>query len=521
MPDEKKLTPPEAGPDAPPELNELLREAYFACLAAKGKVDEAAQKECADVAWEKAREKYEEADGEWTLKAEARFRKEIIRVGRYVLPDEPAKTVDVTLERLRRWVDDTKAAGVKTWVPYHHSYHPADNAGWVEAFEIADGKLYGVFNITDGDTAARIIDGTIQDVSIGVGPVLTACGRRYDEVIRHVALTLDPHVRGQEGFQMMMEARRNGGFYFRAGDLVAEEGGEAPGVKAPEGEWDAAYVDALPDECFAYVEPGGEVDAAGRTTPRELRHFPIRDADGNVSPEQVEKALASLDAEKLSTGEPLPEEERERIRAELEALLEGAAGEEEEPAAEEKAAVEAEGARSRRLARFLGKLGFRGEAAPAKGVARMEERIDGLSARFEALRGRHERLAAEFEAVKAERDTLRLEKLERAAYDRMAFEAEADRFATALVRAGRARPAHQHRWRELYLKDKELALEAAAALEVRFDAAEAAGEPQDRGRPAEPSALASENPEVVEVLKAMGYDEAAIERRLAELHGLS
>jgi len=517
MPDEKKLQPPAAGPEAPPELNELLREAYFACLADKGKTDEAAQRECADVAWEKAREKYEEADGEWTLKAEARFRKEIIRLGRYVLPDEPDQTIDVTAERLRRWVDDTKAAGVKTWVPYHHSYHPADNAGWVEAFEIADGKLYGVFNITDEDTAARIVDGTIQDVSIGVGPVLTACGKRFDEVIRHVALTLDPHVREQDGFRALMEARRDGGFYFSSGDAVAEE--KEPEAEPAQEAWDEEYIDALPDECFAYIEPGGDVDEEGKTVPRELRHFPVRDADGNVSPRCVEEALAALDAETLSTGEPLPAEDRDRLRAELEVLLEEAGAEEEKPAEEEKAAVEAESATSRRLARFLGKLGFRGEPAPPKRVARMERRLDGLSTRFEALRGRHERLAAAFETVKAERDSLRLEKLERAARDRMTFEAEARRFAAALVRAGRAKPAHQTKWRELYLNDKDLALEAASALEVRFDAAEAGGEPQERGRPAEASPLAQENPEVVEVLKAMGYDEAAIERRLGELYG--
>ncbi|NIT35841.1 MAG: hypothetical protein GTN49_04975 [candidate division Zixibacteria bacterium] len=519
MPDEKKLTPPEAGPEAPAELNELLREAYFACLAAKGKTDEAAQKECADVAWEKAKEKYEEADGEWTLKAEARFRKEIIRVGRYVLPDDPAKTVDVTLERLRDWVNDTRAAGVKTWVPYHHSYHPADNAGWVEAFEISDGKLYGVFNITDEGTAAKIVDGTIQDVSVGVGPVLTACGRRYDEVIRHVALTLDPHVREQDGFRALMEARRDGGFYFRAGDAVAEE--NEPEAEGPEEEWDEEYINALPDESFAYIEPGGEKDEEGKTVPRELRHFPVRDADGNVSLPHVEEALAALDTEKMSTGEPIPEEDRERVRAELEKLLEEAGAEGESAPEEEKAAVEAESARSRRLARFLGKLGFRGEGAASKEVARMEARLDGLSARFEALRGRHERLAAEFEAVKAERDNLRLEKLERAAEDRVAFEAEANRFAAALVRAGRAKPANRRKWLELYLKDKELAMEAAAALEVRFDASSTDGQPQEYGRPAEPSPLARENPEVVEVLKAMGYDEAAIERRLGELYGES
>ena len=509
MPDEKKLQPPEAGPDAPPELNELLSEAYFACLADKRRTDAEAQKECADVAWETAREKFEEADGEWTLKAEARFRKEIIRLGRYVLPDEPEQTVDVTAERLRRWVEDTKAAGVKTWVPYHHSYHPADNAGWVEAFEIADGKLYGVFNITDGDTAARIIDGTIQDVSIGVGPVLTACGKRYDEVIRHVALTLDPHVRDQDGFEMVMEAKRNGGFCFRAGDIVDED--KEPQAEGAGEEWDAEYVDALPDESFAYIEPGGEADAEGKTVPRELRHFPVRDADGNVSLPHVEEALAALDAEKLSTGEPISEEDRERLRAELEELLAG--GEEEEkPAAEEKAPLEAEGARSRRLARFLGKLGFKGEGAASKDVVRMERRLDAICVRLEAVN-------AELESVKGERDDLRLEKLERGAEARMAFEAEAERFAAALVNAGRAKPARHRQWRELYLKDKELALEAASALEVRFEAGATAGEPQELGRPREASALDREDPAVVATLVEMGYDEAAIERRLGELYG--
>ncbi|MGD8719479.1 MAG: hypothetical protein PVH29_11755 [Candidatus Zixiibacteriota bacterium] len=512
MPDKKKLKPPEAGPGAPPELNELLRDAYFACLADKGKTDEAAQRECAEVAWEKAREKYDEADGEWTLKAEARFRKEIIRLGRYVLPDDPEETVDVTAERLQRWVDDTRAAGVKTWVPYHHSYHPADNAGWVEAFEIADGKLYGVFNITDGHTAARIVEGTIQDVSIGVGPILTACGKRYDEVIRHVALTLDPHVREQDGFEMVMEAGHDGGFYFRAGDLVPEEKEEDAQAEAPEGEWDAAYVDVLPDECFAYIEPGGEADAEGKTVPRELRHFPIRDAEGHVALPLLEKALTGLDAEIMSTGEPLPEEDRKRIRAELEALLKEVAVEEEKPVNTGEAAVEAESGRSRRLARFLGRLSFIGESARPKDVLRMERCLEELSVRLEAAN-------AELASVKAERNDLRLEKLERAAQDRMALEAEANRFADALARAGRAKPARREKWRGLYMKDKDLALEAAAALEVRFDASKVVGEPQENGRPSELSPLVCENPEVVEVLKTMGYDEAAIERRLGELYG--
>lgn len=34
----------------------------------------------------------------------------------------------------------------------------------------------------------------------------------------------------------------------------------------------------LPDSDFAYIEPGGEKDAGGKTTPRSKRHFPIMDA---------------------------------------------------------------------------------------------------------------------------------------------------------------------------------------------------------------------------------------------------
>ena len=34
----------------------------------------------------------------------------------------------------------------------------------------------------------------------------------------------------------------------------------------------------LPDDAFAYIEPGGTKDSSGKTTPRSLRHFPIHDA---------------------------------------------------------------------------------------------------------------------------------------------------------------------------------------------------------------------------------------------------
>lgn len=43
-------------------------------------------------------------------------------------------------------------------------------------------------------------------------------------------------------------------------------------------EMSAADQNDLPDSDFAFIEPGGEKDADGKTTPRAKRHFPIHDA---------------------------------------------------------------------------------------------------------------------------------------------------------------------------------------------------------------------------------------------------
>jgi len=42
-------------------------------------------------------------------------------------------------------------------------------------------------------------------------------------------------------------------------------------------ELSSASQNDLPDSAFAYIEPGGEKDADGKTTPRSLRHYPVQD----------------------------------------------------------------------------------------------------------------------------------------------------------------------------------------------------------------------------------------------------
>ncbi len=59
-------------------------------------------------------------------------------------------------------------------------------------------------------------------------------------------------------------------------------------------EWDTAYINNLPDSSFLYIEPGGEKDDEGKTTPRSLRHLPIKDASGEIDLPHLRNALSRL-----------------------------------------------------------------------------------------------------------------------------------------------------------------------------------------------------------------------------------
>jgi hypothetical protein len=65
-------------------------------------------------------------------------------------------------------------------------------------------------------------------------------------------------------------------------------------------EWTTSYINNLPDASFAVIEPGGEKDEDGKTTPRSLRHFPYKDADGKLDAPHVRNALSRLPQSTLS-----------------------------------------------------------------------------------------------------------------------------------------------------------------------------------------------------------------------------
>jgi HK97 family phage prohead protease len=58
--------------------------------------------------------------------------------------------------------------------------------------------------------------------------------------------------------------------------------------------WTTAFVNDLPDSSFLYIAPGGSKDSDGKTQPRSLRYFPVKDASGKVDEPHLANALARI-----------------------------------------------------------------------------------------------------------------------------------------------------------------------------------------------------------------------------------
>ena len=84
-------------------------------------------------------------------------------------------------------------------------------------------------------------------------------------------------------------------------------------------EWSTKFVNDLPDSSFAYIASGGKKDADGKTTPRDLRKLPYKDADGKVDAPHVRNALARLDQT-----DGIPDGEKSKIKTTLQNALEKA-----------------------------------------------------------------------------------------------------------------------------------------------------------------------------------------------------
>lgn len=95
--------------------------------------------------------------------------------------------------------------------------------------------------------------------------------------------------------------------------LFASEG------KAGKAKWTTAYINTLPDSAFLYIASGGEKDEEGKTTPRNLRYFPYRDAEGAVDLPHLRNAIARIPQ---SDAPGLDDAQKTALQERAQALLE-------------------------------------------------------------------------------------------------------------------------------------------------------------------------------------------------------
>lgn len=106
-----------------------------------------------------------------------------------------------------------------------------------------------------------------------------------------------------------------------AEELLAEEIVDATDEYEMRETWTDAEINDLPDSAFLYIEDGGEKDDDGKTTPRDLRHFPYKDAEGKVDLPHLRDALGRIPQSDL------PDDVKTEVEAKAKKILEDNGGE--------------------------------------------------------------------------------------------------------------------------------------------------------------------------------------------------
>lgn len=159
-----------------------------------------------------------------------------------------------------------------------HSLPPGDPQTWVELMEALSHEQKGGMNL-EKEELEKIVREAIEAQMKPVLEALEQLKNKEPEVPAELAEALKPYPE---------ETRQKYISLFKQGNLPSDW------RKMLEAEWTTEYINDLPDECFAYIEPGGEKDEQGKTKPRSLRHLPYRDAQGRPDADHVRNALARL-----------------------------------------------------------------------------------------------------------------------------------------------------------------------------------------------------------------------------------
>lgn len=327
MPYKSTTELPEAAKGLPEHAKQIYMDAFNSAWG-QHLGDEAT---CSAIAWAAVKAKYRKEGDAWVAVPEARqagdelglryftpfalaegsarSMVQVFRTGTFYHPLYGRFTI--TPETLRLMQDNFRRVRPKSPtempVDYEHmsmSSQVAPAAGWVKGVSTDGHGLFADIEWTEA-AAAKIAAKEYRFISPEFLLHYTdkETGRDVGAVLLCVALTNRPFI---EGMRPVMLSRELEASMALSEDAFAMS------------EWDAAYMNELPDGCFAYISPGGDKDGSGKTEPRSLRHLPYRGKDGAIDMPHLRNALARLEQTDI------PPEAKDKARKVLEAALEDA-----------------------------------------------------------------------------------------------------------------------------------------------------------------------------------------------------
>ena len=202
------------------------------------------------------------------------------------------------------------APGLMKWASVQEMHDPSTAAGTIMRlyFDDEQRRVEADLHVVDPVAVKKVLSRTYKAVSIGgeghTVPVAGSAGQRLRRIVRMIvnelslvnrpanpdALIAKQFILAKRAQESDMTDAMDAGMTSPLGDERTPEqlAIDATREALAKAEVSTASINDLPDSDFAYIEPGGQKDDSGRTTPRSLRHFPIQDAA------HVRNALARL-----------------------------------------------------------------------------------------------------------------------------------------------------------------------------------------------------------------------------------
>lgn len=146
------------------------------------------------------------AEGDTKAVGPSLFRKQLLKIGRWVHPNDPTKHMDITEEVIDKIVTNFNNKVLDNVpVPVTHTDDPTKNSGYVVGMEKTADGLDCLLEVKDADVATKIKQGLIPGISASIAwdYLKKDTGKLVGPVVRHAALVDNPYIKQLRGFDVV------------------------------------------------------------------------------------------------------------------------------------------------------------------------------------------------------------------------------------------------------------------------------------------------------------------------------